>query len=65
MRGGLYAPFLIMKKYTIYDITQDELDFLYAHNQKLLETVATLNNLVTMQQAQIEILQNEKANRNK
>lgn len=52
-----------MTKYTIYDITQDELDFLYAHNQKLLETVATLNNLITMQQAQIEILQNEKANR--
>ena len=54
-----------MKKHTIYDITQDELDFLYAHNQKLLETVATLNNLVTMQEAQLNILRNEKANRDK
>jgi hypothetical protein len=48
---------------TIYEITQDELNFLYAHNQKLLETVATLNNLVIMQQSQIEILKDEKANR--
>lgn len=39
-----------IKNKTIYDITQDELDFLYAHVQKLKEELATKHNNLFMLQ---------------
>jgi hypothetical protein len=54
-----------MKKHTIFDITQDELDFLYAHIQKLKETIAVLENTRIMNEAQLKVLRDVQEDRNK
>lgn len=53
---------------TIYDITQDELDFLYAHVQKLKELLATKQNHIFMLSEEIKFLKKQldaKSNTNK
>lgn len=53
---------------TIYDITQDELDFLYAHVQKLKELLATKHNHIFMLSEEIKFLKKQldaKSNTNK
>jgi hypothetical protein len=52
-----------MIKHTIYDITQDELDFLYAHVAKLKTTLANQVNKITILESQIQTLQNDKKDR--
>ena len=48
---------------SIYEITQDELDFLYAHVAKLKTTLANQVNKITILESQIQTLQNDKKDR--
>ena len=48
-----------MTKKTIYDITQDELDFLYMHCQKIKEEAAKLYNYNSILQGQNEYLKEQ------
>ena len=55
----------MINKKSIYEITQDELDFLYLHIQKLKETIAVLENTRIMNEAQITVLKDVQKDRNK